>query len=103
MHSAVNRVESRNPSNHDNEKERRTRERLKVCLPVHIRPLRASLQQTEEVTTTVDFNRNGLCFATLRDHYHLGMALFLTFPYIRAKWCGWILCQMAGGPWQWSS
>jgi hypothetical protein len=74
-------LDNRAASCQDNGNERRTRERLKVCLPVHIRPLRSSQQQTGEAAITMDFNRNGLCFATSRNHYHVGMSLFLTFPY----------------------
>lgn len=61
--------------------ERRKRERLKLCLPLYVRPLRSSGEQIEEVTTTIDFNRNGLSFTTSHDHYRSGMSLFLTFPY----------------------
>lgn len=64
--------------------ERRKRERLKVSLPIHVRPLDRSEQQIAEVAMTVDITRHGLYFATSRDHYQLGMSLFLTFPYCRS-------------------
>ena len=81
MRNLLAPIDNRSASCQDNGKERRTRERLKICLPVHIRPLRPSEQQTGEAATTMDFNRHGLCFATSRNHYQVGMSLFLTFPY----------------------
>ncbi|PYU34024.1 MAG: hypothetical protein DMG31_07285 [Acidobacteria bacterium] len=74
-------LDERTSFEHDPGKERRTRERFKVCLPVHIRPSSPSHQQIKDITTTLDLNRHGLCFTTSRDHYHVGMPLSLTFPY----------------------
>lgn len=62
-------------------KERRSRERVRICLPVHIRSIVPTQRQIEEATTTLDMGRHGLCFRTSRDHYRLGMSLSLTFPY----------------------
>jgi hypothetical protein len=76
-------TEERTACRPETREERRKRERLKVCLPVHIRPLGRS--QIQEVATTLDITRHGLCFTTSRDHYSLGMSLFLTFPYSSAS------------------
>lgn len=65
----------------DKRNERRTLERSKISLPVHIRSIDPSEHAILEAATTIDVNRQGLCFSTLRDHYHLGMSLCLTFPY----------------------
>ena len=62
-------------------KKRRQRERLRLCLRAHIRPVHSGEQRLEEVTGTLDFDRNGLCFSTLLHHYHVGMALLVTVPY----------------------
>ena len=61
--------------------ERRKRKRLKLLQPVHVRPLRSSEQDLEEVASTADFNGYGLCFTTAQDHYEEGMSLFLKFPF----------------------
>jgi hypothetical protein len=61
--------------------ERRRRERLTLCLGARIQPLHPEQQGFEEVTGTLDFNRNGLCFLTLLRHYYVGMALLVTVPY----------------------
>jgi hypothetical protein len=65
----------------DRRDERRTLERLKVSVPVHVRSIDPSEHAILEAATTIDVNRRGLCFSTLRDHYHVGMSLSLTFPY----------------------
>lgn len=65
----------------DRRNERRTLERVKISIPVHIRAVAPSEHAILEATTTIDVNRQGLCFGTSRDHYEVGMALSLTFPY----------------------
>jgi hypothetical protein len=77
----LTRISEGTASNCETGNERRTRERLKICLPVHIRSIGPSQQQIEEAATTLDLNRHGLCFTTSRDRYHVGMRLLLTFPY----------------------
>lgn len=65
----------------DRRTERRTLERLKISVPVHIRSIDPSEHAILEAATTIDVNRHGLCFSTSRDHYQVGMSLCLTFPY----------------------
>jgi hypothetical protein len=62
-------------------KERRQRERLRLCLRAHIRPVDSEQEHLEEVTGTLDFSRNGLCFSTKLRHYCVGMALLVMVPY----------------------
>ena len=71
-------AEGHTASEHHSREERRKRERVKAPLPVHVRLLD---QPVEELTKTLDITRYGLCFTTSRDHYRLGMPLFLTLPY----------------------
>jgi hypothetical protein len=59
----------------------RTRKRLKVCLPVHVRPFDARYMEIEDVGRVVDFTRDGLYFKTAMPHYFLGMRLIVTFPF----------------------
>lgn len=59
----------------------RTRKRLKVCLPVHLRPFDARYMEIEDVGRVVDFTRDGLYFTTAMPHYFLGMRLIVTFPF----------------------
>ena len=61
--------------------ERRERERLRLHLPVHVQPVLPDHGQNAEVATTVDFNRNGLCFSSVLSHYSPGIVLFVTVPY----------------------
>jgi hypothetical protein len=68
-----------NPGN-----ERRRRERLMLCLGAQIRPLYSEQEHFEDVTATLDFNRNGLSFLTVLRHYYIGMALIVTVPYCSA-------------------
>src|ERR1700747_1351070 len=65
----------------DRRYERRTLERLKISVPVHVRSIDPSERALLEAATTIDVNRHGLCFSTSRDHYHVGMSLCMTFPY----------------------
>ncbi|HXA78998.1 MAG TPA: PilZ domain-containing protein [Candidatus Acidoferrales bacterium] len=59
----------------------RTRKRLKVSLPVHVRPFDARFAEIEDVGQVVDFTRDGLYFKTSMPHYFLGMRLIVTFPF----------------------
>jgi PilZ domain len=62
----------------ETQEERRKQYRLKICRPVHIRILDTE-KQIQEDTTTLDISGYGFCFATSRNHYQLGMPLFLRF------------------------
>jgi hypothetical protein len=59
----------------------RTRKRLKVSLPVHVRPFDARFAEIEDVGQVVDFTRDGLYFKTSMPHYFVGMRLIVTFPF----------------------
>ena len=59
----------------------RTRKRLKVSLPVHVRPFDARYMEIEDVGQVVDFTRDGLYFKTSMPHYFVGMRLIVTFPF----------------------
>ncbi|MGD0955287.1 MAG: PilZ domain-containing protein [Candidatus Acidiferrales bacterium] len=59
----------------------RSRKRLQVSLPVHVRPFDARFRDIEDVGLVVDFTRDGLYFRTCMPHYFVGMRLEVTFPY----------------------
>lgn len=59
----------------------RRRKRLKVSLPLHIRPFEPRFAEIEDVGQVIDFTRDGLYFTTSMPHYSVGMRLMITFPY----------------------
>lgn len=59
----------------------RRRKRLKLSLPVHLRPFDPRFMEIEDVGQVVDFTRDGLYFLTCMPHYFVGMRLIVTFPY----------------------
>jgi len=63
------------------ERDARHRKRLKIALPVHLRPFDARYAEIEDVGQVIDFTRDGLYFRTAMPHYFLGMRLIVTFPY----------------------
>jgi hypothetical protein len=67
--------------------ESRRRNRLKVTLPVRLRPVDPRDQPAEELQTTINFNRHGIFFATSGDHYRTGMKLLVAFPYSPGAIC----------------
>lgn len=82
MHSALPLLSHAHTTfENDTRNERRTLERSKISLPVHIRSIDPSEHAILEAAITLDVNRHGLCFSTLRDHYQVGMSLCVTFPY----------------------
>ncbi|MGA9482001.1 MAG: hypothetical protein WBV48_08745, partial [Candidatus Acidiferrales bacterium] len=50
-------------------KDARRRERLKLSLPVEVRPFDARFTEIVDVGEVVDFTRDGLYFATCMPHY----------------------------------
>ena len=62
-------------------KDPRRRKRLKVSLPVHLRPLDVGFRELEDVGLVVNFTRDGMHFTTCMPHYFTGMRLEVTFPY----------------------
>lgn len=59
----------------------RRRKRLKVSLPLHVRPFDSRFAEIEDVGQVIDFTRDGLYFTTSMPHYSVGMRLMITFPY----------------------
>lgn len=59
----------------------RRRKRLKVSLPVHLRPYDVGFRELEDVGLVVNFTRHGMHFTTCMPHYFVGMRLDVTFPY----------------------
>jgi hypothetical protein len=81
MRNAPQLIEVHSAFENDRRNERRTLERSKISLRVHIHSIDPSEHAILEAATTLDVNRHGLCFSTSREHYHVGMSLCLTFPY----------------------
>lgn len=65
------------------QKDARRRERLKVRLPLQVRPFDARFIEIEDVGEVVDFTRDGIFFVTCMPHYLVGMRLIVTFPFGR--------------------
>lgn len=63
------------------DRDARRRNRLRVSLPVHLRPFDARFIDIADVGEVVDFTRDGLYFLSCMPHYHAGMRLIVTFPY----------------------
>ncbi len=59
----------------------RRRERLKLSLPLEVRPFDARYAEIVDVGEVIDFTRDGLFFATSMPHYFVGMRLLVTFPF----------------------
>jgi hypothetical protein len=59
----------------------RRRKRLRLSLPVHVRPFDARYTEIEDVGQVIDFTRDGLFFRTCMPHYCEGMRLIVTFPF----------------------
>jgi hypothetical protein len=62
-------------------KDSRRRERLKLRLPLQVRPFDARFIEIEDVGEVQDFTRDGLFFLTCMPHYLVGMRLIVTFPF----------------------
>jgi hypothetical protein len=62
-------------------KDARRRKRIKISLPVHVRPFDARLINVEDVGEVIDFTQDGLFFITCMPHYSIGMRLIVTFPF----------------------
>jgi hypothetical protein len=63
------------------QKDTRRRPRLKVSLPLEVRPFDARFAEIVDVGEVLDFTRDGLYFATCMPHYFMGMRLLVTFPF----------------------
>jgi hypothetical protein len=75
---------AKNPNLSDHapfQKDARRRERLKVRLPLQVRPFDARFIEIEDIGEVVDFTRDGLFFVTCMPHYLVGMRLIVTFPF----------------------
>ena len=69
------------PARRKSAHESRRRERLKMSLPVEVRPFDARFMDIADVGEVVDFTRDGLYFATCMPHYFVSMRLLVTFPF----------------------
>jgi hypothetical protein len=67
------------------QEERRESQRNKVSRPLRLRPSDPKCE--EEVRATLNASRDGLYFRTWAEHYHIGMALHVTFPYASVEIC----------------
>jgi hypothetical protein len=65
----------------DTRRESRRRKRLKMSLPLHVRPVDHRFADQEDLGEVVDFNNEGLYFTTSKLHYTPGMKLDITFPF----------------------
>ena len=68
------------PDKSSGHKDTRRRARLKVSLPLEVRPFDARFAEIVDVGEVLDFTRDGLYFATCMPHYFMGMRLLVTFP-----------------------
>ena len=59
----------------------RRRERLKLRLPLQVRPFDARFIEIEDIGEVQDFTRDCLFFVTCMPHYLVGMRLIVTFPF----------------------
>jgi hypothetical protein len=59
----------------------RRRERLKMSLPLEVRPFDARFSDVRDVGEVIDFTRDGLFFTSCMPHYFVGMRLLVTLPF----------------------
>lgn len=59
----------------------RRRKRLKLSLPLHVRPFDARFIEIEDIGEVIDFTQDGLAFTTCMPHYLMGMRVIVTFPF----------------------
>ena len=62
-------------------KDARRRKRIKLALPVHVRPFDARLIDIEDIGEVIDFTQDGVLFASCMPYYQTGMRLLVTFPF----------------------
>lgn len=59
----------------------RRRKRIKVSLPLQVRPFDPRFADIVDVGEVQDFTRDGLYFVTCMPHYFVSMRLLVTFPF----------------------
>jgi hypothetical protein len=62
-------------------KDARRRKRIKLSLPVQVRPFDSRLIDIEDIGEVVDFTKDGLLFSSCMPHYQVGMRVIVTFPF----------------------
>lgn len=62
-------------------REARRRKRLRLSLPLHVRPFDARFIDIEDVGEVIDFTQDGLSFTSCMPHYLVGMRVIVTFPF----------------------
>jgi hypothetical protein len=86
MKAAANRALSTfaSPARKRAKSDARRRKRIRLALPVHVRPFESRLIQIEDIGEVIDFTQDGLLFVTCMPHYRVGMRLIVTFPFGKA-------------------
>ncbi|MFZ3216635.1 MAG: hypothetical protein WA192_11295 [Candidatus Acidiferrales bacterium] len=69
------------PARRKGSRDARRRERIKMSLPVEVRPFDARFMDIADVGEVLDFTRDGLYFASCMPHYFVSMRLLVTFPF----------------------
>lgn len=59
----------------------RRRKRLKLSLPLHVRPFDSRFIDIEDIGEVIDFTQDGLSFTTCMPHYLVGMRVIVIFPF----------------------
>jgi hypothetical protein len=72
---------ARRESGRPTQRDARRRKRLKLSLPLHVRPFDARFIDIEDVGEVIDFTQDGLSFTTCMPHYLVGMRIIVTFPF----------------------
>jgi PilZ domain len=61
--------------------EKRLSRRAKMSKMIRVRPSDSDDEHFEELPATVNVSEHGLYFHTNRTDYHVGMRLFITYPF----------------------
>jgi PilZ domain len=61
--------------------EKRISPRAKVSRMLRVRPSDPDVEHFEELPVTVNVSKRGIYFHTHRTDYHVGMRLFVTYPF----------------------
>ena len=64
-----------------NEVEKRANPRAKLARKLRVRPSDFYAENFEEIATSVNVSKRGVCFHTTLKHYRVGMSLFVTYPF----------------------
>lgn len=59
----------------------RRKKRLRISLPLHVRPFDSRFIEIEDIGEVIDFTTDGLSFCSCMPHYLVGMRVIVTFPF----------------------